>query len=292
MTKYSDITSGGCMNPRDQPPAEAQAQGGGEDNQCDGCCAGYGERNGIHVLPDGTPYMACQSGRYAPPSAPVGNHTAEPWLLDNDGAPDEDGFAAGDITITDAEGLTAVAEVCAGLSWGEQHSNARRIVACVNACAGIPTERLEEGIDWIKFQSEDDRMFAEIEAAAKASFHRHRTSCRGQTLTRADNYESHLVWATLEWAKRTNGAEQRAERLAEALRLAMDWNWLDEDARPSRTAEICDAALEQERRPTMAGDLIEYLRGVAENANLPQYMRDQLTEAADAIEAASAATRG
>ena len=36
----------------------------------------------------------------------------------------------------------------------------------------------------------------------------------------------------------------------------------------------------------MASDLIEYLRGVAENANLPQYMRDRLTEAADALEAA------
>ena len=46
---------------------------------------------------------------------------------------------------------------------------------------------------------------------------------------------------------RQNGEWQaRAERLAEALGLAMDWNWLDEDARPSRTAEICDAALEQE----------------------------------------------
>jgi hypothetical protein len=33
-------------------------------------------------------------------------------------------------------------------------------------------------------------------------------------------------------------------------------------------------------------DLIEYLRGVAENANLPQYMRDRLTEAAAALEAA------
>lgn len=32
-------------------------------------------------------------------------------------------------------------------------------------------------------------------------------------------------------------------------------------------------------------DLIEYLRGVAENANLPQYMRDRLTEAAAALEA-------
>jgi hypothetical protein len=33
-------------------------------------------------------------------------------------------------------------------------------------------------------------------------------------------------------------------------------------------------------------ELIEYLRGVAENANLPQYMRDRLTEAAAALEAA------
>ena len=79
-------------------------------------------------------------------------------------------------------------------------------------------ERLAEEIDWIKSQPEGARMFAEIEAAAKASFHRHRTSCRGQVLTRADNYESHLVWATLEWAKRTNAAEQHAERLEETLR--------------------------------------------------------------------------
>ncbi len=101
-------------------------------------------------------------------------------------------------------------------------------------------ERLAEEIDWVKFQSEDDSMFAEIEAAAKASFHRHRTSCRGQTMTRADNYESHLVWATLEWAKRTNGAEQRAERLAEALREAR--HYVDGNRFPSIVAKI-DALL-------------------------------------------------
>lgn len=95
----------------------------------------------------------------------------------------------------------------------------------VGIAAQARAERLAEEIDWIKSQPEGDRMFAEIEAAAKASFHRHRTSCRGQVLTRADNYESHLVWATLEWAKRTNGAEQRAERLAEALRRQRGW-WL------------------------------------------------------------------
>ena len=33
-------------------------------------------------------------------------------------------------------------------------------------------------------------------------------------------------------------------------------------------------------------ELIEYLRGAAENTNLPQYMRDRLTEAAAALEAA------
>ena len=89
------------------------------------------------------------------------------------------------------------------------------------------------------------------------------------------------------------------ERLAEALRplAELDLTPDDFDQRPdsqpiyarNKTAitvgdvrKAC-AALEQERRPTMAGDLIEYLRGVAENANLPQYMRDRLTEAADAL---------
>ena len=47
-------------------------------------------------------------------------------------------------------------------------------------------------------------------------------------------------WAVL---IRAQQAEARAERLAEALRLAMDWNWLDDDARPSGTADVCDAAL-------------------------------------------------
>lgn len=37
-------------------------------------------------------------------------------------------------------------------------------------------------------------------------------------------------------------AEQRAA-LLEALREAMEWNWLDDDARPSRVAEKCDAAI-------------------------------------------------
>ena len=49
-------------------------------------------------------------------------------------------------------------------------------------------------------------------------------------------------------AKEAAIAEQkrRAEcydDLLAALDAAMDWNWLDDDARPSRTADICDAAI-------------------------------------------------
>ena len=66
---------------------------------------------------------------------------------------------------------------------------------------------------------------------------------------------------------RQNGEWQaRVERLAEALGLAMDWNWLDEDARPSRTAEICDAALDptaaleaaQAEREVICAEAVKY----------------------------------
>ena len=42
-------------------------------------------------------------------------------------------------------------------------------------------------------------------------------------------------------ARRARDAE--VEALVAALREAMEWNWLDEDARPSRIADQCDAAL-------------------------------------------------
>ena len=69
-------------------------------------------------------------------------------------------------------------------------------------------EAAEAEINWIKAQPEDDRMFAEIEAAAKASYQRHRAKVRGQVVTRSDDYESHVIWAALEWAARTK--EQQA----------------------------------------------------------------------------------
>jgi hypothetical protein len=51
-------------------------------------------------------------------------------------------------------------------------------------------------------------------------------------------------------AKAEPVAPDHAEALAEALELAMEWNWLDDDARPSKTASICDAALTRYKERT------------------------------------------
>lgn len=57
--------------------------------------------------------------------------------------------------------------------WSESEANARRIVACVNACDGIPTEVLEAGrvADqlWVHLKSQSDELLAalrHIEGAA------------------------------------------------------------------------------------------------------------------------------
>lgn len=62
-------------------------------------------------------------------------HTPEPWKI---GAPPPNG----EQTIGTEQGLmVAVATTGAGVS---SEANARRIVACVNACAGIPLHELEQ----------------------------------------------------------------------------------------------------------------------------------------------------
>jgi hypothetical protein len=48
---------------------------------------------------------------------------------------------------------------------------------------------------------EEDAMFTQIEAKARATYRRHSFSAKGQIITRADGYESHLVWAAIDWAK-------------------------------------------------------------------------------------------
>jgi hypothetical protein len=62
-------------------------------------------------------------------------HTKEPWAVHQD--------ASGDLFISAVEDGKWVAEIgCPGEDGAEQ--DARRIVACVNACAGISTGNLEQ----------------------------------------------------------------------------------------------------------------------------------------------------
>ena len=48
---------------------------------------------------------------------------------------------------------------------------------------------------------EEDAMFTQIEAKARATYRRHTSWAKGQNISRGDGYESHLVWAALEWAE-------------------------------------------------------------------------------------------
>jgi hypothetical protein len=69
----------------------------------------------------------------------VAEHTKGPWGLGDDGlsffgpAPGEWGIGW----------LYLYSRGNGGLSDEEQRANARRVVACVNCCAGLPTEALE-----------------------------------------------------------------------------------------------------------------------------------------------------
>ena len=79
------------------------------------------------------------------------NHTPEPWRTDK-----ECGFPQ---DIHDANGLLFLR---CGSDFENQiygEANARRIVACVNACAGIRTEALEHRVHLLKAE---DAQLAEI----------------------------------------------------------------------------------------------------------------------------------
>lgn len=69
----------------------------------------------------------------------MGKHTPEPWKL----APAEH-TSPDCFYVTDETGKFAIARVF-DYKLGGGMPNARRIVACVNVCAGIPTGRLEGG---------------------------------------------------------------------------------------------------------------------------------------------------
>lgn len=67
-------------------------------------------------------------------------HTPEPWRIGRTGITGAVSIVAGD------RPPTLVTEVIQSCTDQPAMENARRIVACVNACAGIPTEELEQGV--------------------------------------------------------------------------------------------------------------------------------------------------
>ena len=92
-------------------------------------------------------------------------HTAEPWALFRDGQ-----------SVGAADG-TGVCEVWPrneeGFPNTEGTANARRIVACVNACRGLSTIELEEfglvgavGTELIELEKQRDQLLAALEVAS------------------------------------------------------------------------------------------------------------------------------
>lgn len=91
-------------------------------------------------------------------------HTQEPWRIESN----PDTYTDGVHICGDANDTTNGAGICGlwidtELSNEEQEANARRIVACVNACAGIPTEVLENigagmGPNWLQTKQERDAL--------------------------------------------------------------------------------------------------------------------------------------
>jgi hypothetical protein len=98
----------------------------------------------------------------------MSGHTEEPWIIS-----DEDSDC---ITAKSREGMAEICIVETGFSEpfnSEQVANARRIVACVNACAGIPTDVIEnfsatgnlfakQGKDWLSDVQQRDELLAAL----------------------------------------------------------------------------------------------------------------------------------
>lgn len=75
------------------------------------------------------------------------SHTREPWRVGERTASYWGGGSGPTADIHGSDGDTV--NTCDELGWGMDPADARRIVACVNACAGISTEYLEsiEGLE-------------------------------------------------------------------------------------------------------------------------------------------------
>ena len=75
-------------------------------------------------------------------------------------------------------------------------------------------------------QSMADALIDQIESAARASFRRHQGRIKGQLLTAADCYDSHLLHAAYQ-----AGIHAMHAQLAEAQKDAERWGWVAQCAR-------------------------------------------------------------
>lgn len=70
-------------------------------------------------------------------------HTPELWF--HHGPSGSQHCIGGYINASEERSAAAIAHICgSGFSEDEYRANARRIVACVNACRGLPTDELEQ----------------------------------------------------------------------------------------------------------------------------------------------------
>lgn len=90
--------------------------------------------------------LAAYDAERATPAA----HTPEPWRVDAHNPGDVNGPKGTDVALTLYAGMAPI-EITgretslAAIERDEAEANARRIVACVNACAGTSTAALESG---------------------------------------------------------------------------------------------------------------------------------------------------
>ena len=100
----------------------------------------------------------------------------------------------------------------------------------------IPEGDMHRALDWVHdaARNEQERAWADALEEAVAAYDPARVGA--DTVNRSA-------------PKPVAECSARIAQLEHALREAMDWNWLDDDARPSEKATLCDAALASHSPP-------------------------------------------
>lgn len=71
----------------------------------------------------------------------------------------------------------------------------------------------------------EDKMFMQIDHWARESYKRHQSSVRGHMITAADSYESHIIWATLRWAKENTSPNVATPLAAPVQEVSWGVDW-------------------------------------------------------------------